>query len=104
MLALCYQKALQENRCLDLLELQDASQYLSWKAASTNEVTIACYLAYKLDIRVEWELFYPDFIVSAPDATLSALTCQVKLPLPISDRLKELCSQPRVSRLDSIPQ
>ena len=45
MLAMCYQEALQENGCLDLLELQDAS----WKAASTNEVTIACYLANKLD-------------------------------------------------------
>jgi len=48
MLALCYQEALQENGCLDLLELHDASQHLSWKAASTNEVTFACYLANKL--------------------------------------------------------
>ena len=31
MLALSYQEALQENGCLDLLELQDASQHLSWK-------------------------------------------------------------------------
>ena len=45
MLALCYQEALQQNGCLDLLELQDASQHLSWKAASANEVTFACYLA-----------------------------------------------------------
>ena len=36
MLALCYQEALQGNGCLDLLELQDASQHLSWKAARTN--------------------------------------------------------------------
>ena len=43
--------ALQENGCLDLLELQDASQHLSWKAASANEVTFACYLANKLDIQ-----------------------------------------------------
>ena len=42
---MCYQEALQESGCLDLLELQDASQHLSWKAASTNEVTFACYLA-----------------------------------------------------------
>jgi len=49
MLAMCYEEALQENGCLDLLELQDASQHLSWKAASTNQVTIACYLASKLD-------------------------------------------------------
>jgi len=53
MLSICYQEALQENGCLDLLELQDASQHLSWKAASTSEVTFACYLANKLDIRVE---------------------------------------------------
>ena len=79
MLALCYQEALQEN----LLELQDASQHLSWKAASANEVTFACYLANKLDIRVEWNPFHPDLIASAPDATLSALACQVKLPLSI---------------------
>jgi len=46
------------------LELQDASQHLSWKAASANEVTFACYLANKLDIRVEWELFHPDLIAS----------------------------------------
>ena len=45
MLALCYQEALQENECLDLLELQDALQHLSWKAASANEVTFACYPA-----------------------------------------------------------
>ena len=83
MLALCYQEALQENGCLDLLELQDASQHLSWKAASTNEVTSACYLANKLDIRIELEPFHPDLIASAPDATLSALACQVKLPLSI---------------------
>jgi len=79
MLAWSYQEALQENGCLDLLELQDASQHLSWKAASANEVTFACYL----DIRVEWEPFQPDLIASAPDATLSALACQVKLPLSI---------------------
>ena len=42
MLAWSYQEALQENGCLDLLELQDASQHLSWKAASANEVTFAC--------------------------------------------------------------
>ena len=74
MLALCYQEALQENGCLDL-ELQDASQHLCWKAASTNEVTFACCQANKLDIRVEWEPFHPDLIVSAPDATLSTLAC-----------------------------
>jgi len=28
-LALCYEEALQENRCFDLLELQDTSQHLS---------------------------------------------------------------------------
>jgi len=83
MLALCYQEAMQENRCLDLLELQDASQHLSWKVASTNEVTFACYLANKLDIRVEWDPFHPDLIASAPDATLAALACQIKLPLSI---------------------
>ena len=75
MLALSFQKALQENGCLELLELQDASQHLSWKAASANEVTFACYLTNKLDIRVEWEPFHPDLIASAPDATLSALAC-----------------------------
>jgi len=83
MLALCYQEALQENGCLDLLELQDASQHLSWKAASTNEVTSACYLSNFLDTRIEWEPFHPDLIVSAPDAILSALACQVKLLLSI---------------------
>ena len=36
-----------------------------------------------MDIRVEWEPFHPDLIASAPDATLSALACQVKLPLSI---------------------
>jgi len=45
MLAICYQEALQENECLDLLELQDTSQHLSWKTASTNEVTFAFFLA-----------------------------------------------------------
>jgi len=82
-LALCYQEALQETGCLDVLELQDVSQHLSWKAASTNEVTFACYLANKLDILVEWDPIHPDLIASAPDATLSALACQVKLPLSI---------------------
>ena len=101
MLALCYQEALQENGCLDLLELQDVSQHLSWKAASANEVTFACYLANKLDIRVEWEPFHPDLIASAPDATLSALACQVIFRC--QSRLKELCSQPRAVILDSIP-
>jgi len=83
MLVLSFQEALQENGCLDLLELQDASQHLSWKVASAHEVTFACYLAYKLDIRVQWQPFHPDLIASAPDATLSALACQVKLPLSI---------------------
>jgi hypothetical protein len=45
----------------------------------TYEVTFACYL----DMRVEWESLHPDLIVSAPDATLSALACQVKLLLSI---------------------
>jgi len=62
MLALCCQKALQENRCLDLLQLQDASQHLSWKAASANEVAFACYLSNQFYIRVEWEPFHPDLI------------------------------------------
>jgi len=83
MLAMCYQEALQENGCLDLFELQDVSQHLSWKAASTNEVTFACYLANKLDIRVEWDPFHPDLIASAPNATLAALAFQFKLPLSI---------------------
>jgi len=56
---------------------------LSWKAASANEVTFSCYLANKLDVRVEWEPLHPDLIVSAPAATLSALACQIKLPLSI---------------------
>jgi len=72
MLAICYQEALQENGCLDLLELQDASQHLSWKTTSTDEVTFACYLANKLDIRVEWDQFHPELITSAPDANLAA--------------------------------
>jgi len=83
MLAICYQEALQENTCFDLLELQDTSQHLSWKAASTNEVAFACYVANKLEIRVEWDPFHPDLIESAPNATLAALACQVKLPLSI---------------------
>ena len=83
MLAICYQEALQESGCLNLLELQDASQHLSWKVTSTNEVTFACYLANKLEIWVEWDPFHPDFIASAPNATLAALGCQVKLPLSI---------------------
>jgi len=58
MLAMCYQEALQENGCLELLELQSASQHMSWKAASTDEVTFACYLANKLDIRVGWDPFH----------------------------------------------
>jgi len=74
---------LQENGSLDLLELQDASQHLSWKAANIGEVTFACYLANKLDIRVEGDLFHPDLITSAPNATLAALACQVKLSPPI---------------------
>ena len=52
MLALCYKEALQENGCLDLLELQDASQHFSWKAASANEVTFACYLANQFYMQV----------------------------------------------------
>jgi len=66
---------------LRALRASDASQHLSWKAASTNGVTFACYVANTLDIRVEWDPFHPDLIVSAPDATLAALTCQVKLSL-----------------------
>ena len=34
-------------------------------------------------VYIEWEPFHPDLIASAPDATLSALACQVKLPLSI---------------------
>jgi len=101
MLALCYQEALQENVCLDLLELQDASQHLSWKTASANEVTFACYLANKLDVRVEWEAFNPDLIASAPDATLSALACQVKLPLSIQIEGVMLTATCRETGLDS---
>jgi len=83
MLAMCYQETLQENGCLELLELQDASQHMSWKAASTNEVTFACYLANKLGIRVEWDPFHPALIAFAPGATLAALACHVKLLLSI---------------------
>jgi len=83
MLAICYQEALQENGCLDLLALQDTSQHLSWKAASTNEVTFVCYLANKLEIRVEWDPIHPNLIASSSNDTLTALACQVKLPLSI---------------------
>ena len=83
MLPMCYPEALQKNGCLDLLELQDASQHLSWKATSTNGVTFAFYLANTLDIRVEWDPLPPDLIASAPSATLAALACQVKLTLSI---------------------
>jgi len=83
MLAISHREALQENGCLNLLELQDAAQHLSWKKASMNEFTFACHLAIKLDIRVEWDPFHPDRIASCPDATLAALACQVKLPLLI---------------------
>jgi len=103
MLALCYQdqEALQENGCLDLLELQDASQHLSWKAASANEVTFEGYLANKLDIRVEWEPFHPDLIASTPDAILSAPACQVKLPLSIQIDGVMLTATCRDTGLDS---
>ena len=83
MLAISHREALHEHGCLNLLELQDATQYISWKQASKNEVTFACYLANKLDIRVEWDPFNPDLIASSPDATLAALACHVKLPLLI---------------------
>ena len=45
MLAICYQEVRQENGCLDLFELQDASQHLSKKAARANEVIFAYDLA-----------------------------------------------------------
>ena len=73
MLAISHREALHEHGCLNLLELQDATQYISWKQASKNEVTFACYLVNKLDIRVEWDPFNPDLIASSPDATLAAL-------------------------------
>jgi len=75
MLELTYHEALADNGCLNLLELQDAAQHLGWKRASTNEVTFACYLASKLEIRVEWDPFNPDLIVSAPHMTLATLAC-----------------------------
>jgi len=50
MLEISHREALQDNGCLNLLELQDTAQHLSWKKASTNEVTFACYLANRLDI------------------------------------------------------
>ena len=100
-MCLCYQEALQENGCLDLLELQDASQHLSWKVASANEVTFACYLANKLDVRVEWEPFHPDLIASAPDATLSAFACQVKFLLSIQIEGVMLTATCRETGLDS---
>jgi len=83
MLAILYQETLQENGCLDLLQLQDPSQHLSLKAASTIEVTFACYLANKLELRAEWDPFHPDLIASSSNTTLAALACQVKLPLSI---------------------
>jgi len=81
MLAVSYRKVLQENGCLNLLELQDTAQYLNWKKTSTNEVIFACYLANKLGTRVEWNPFHKDLIASSPNATLAALAGQVKLPL-----------------------
>jgi len=36
-----------------------------------------------INMWVEWDPFHPDLIASAPDATLAALACQVKLPLSI---------------------
>ena len=75
MLAIFYQEALQENGFLDLLQLQDTSQHLSWKAASTNEIIFVCYLANKLELRVEWDPFHADLIASSPNTTLAALAC-----------------------------
>jgi len=83
MLAICYQEALQGKGCLDLPELQDTSQHLSWKATSTNKVAFAYYLANKLETRVEWDPSHPDLIASSSNATLAALACQVMLPLSI---------------------
>jgi len=83
MLAISHREALHDHGCLNLLELQDATQYMSWKQASKNEATFACFLANKLDIQVEWDPFNPDLIASSPDATLAALACHVKLPLLI---------------------
>jgi len=83
MLEISYREALQDNGCLNLLELQDTAQHLSWKKASKNEVTFACHLASLLDIRVEWNPFHPDPIASTPNTTLAALACQVKLPIYI---------------------
>jgi len=83
MLEISQREALQDNGCLKLLKLQDTAQPLSWKKVSTNEVTCACYLASKLDIRVEWDPFHPDLVVSSPNATLAALACRVKLSLLI---------------------
>jgi len=79
MLELTYREALSDNGCQDLLELQDVAQHLGWKRASTNEITFACYLASKLEIRVDWDPFNPDLIASAPNTTLATLACQVKL-------------------------
>ena len=76
MIAICYQEALQWNGCLDLLELQDTAQHLSWKTASTNAITFACYLAKKFEIRVKWDPFHLDLIASSPNANLAALACQ----------------------------
>ena len=82
-LEITYNDAMAKNGCANLLELQQAKKVMSWKIASKNEFTFACFLTHKLVIQVFWDAFNKNTIASAPNSTLRALPIQFNLPLTI---------------------
>jgi len=66
-----YKDALEKHRCLDMEDLQFEAEFLTWDQASQNSFTFACHLTSKIEIRVSWHPFNPDWIASAENIHLA---------------------------------
>jgi len=85
LLLLEYKEALSTWGCHDLAELQRAvaSNKLTWRQATTNRYTYACFLANMLNITLVWEPFPKEAIWCTPSTQLAQLLIELRAHLII---------------------
>jgi len=85
LLLLEYNEALDTWDCHDLAELQRAvaSNKLTWRQATTNRYTYACFLANMLTITLVWEPFPKEAIWCTPSTQLALLLIELRAHLII---------------------
>jgi hypothetical protein len=85
LLLLEYNEALNTWECHDLAELQRAvaSNKTTWRQATKNRFTYACFLANMLSITLVWEPFPKDAIWGTPSTQLAMLLIELRAHLII---------------------